>query len=265
MSIFDLLGILAVPATVVTLIVAAVAALRGRGRRALRILGVLGVCIAVYLATGLLVSLLKPQRVIAAGDPWCFDDWCLAVEHVSRTPGASDVTYGVDLRLFSRARRVSQRAKGAWIYLIDQQGHRYAPDADASAVPLDVLLGPGESVITSRVFQVPTGVWDLGLVTGHGGPYCGVMDILVIGASGCVFRKPTMVRIEVSRVAETEARAAFRRSATPRPRPPTRSRAPAPREGARRGSPGRAPPPARGAAAPPWPARRPRRRPSGRA
>ncbi len=196
MSLFDLLFILVFLATVVTLIVAALAALRGRGPTALRILGVLGVCVAGYLAAGLLVSLLGPRRVIAAGDPWCFDDWCLAVEHVSRTPGAWDVTYAVDLRVFSRARRVSQRAKGAWIYVIDQDSRRYPPDADASAVPLDVLLGPGESVTTSRVFHVPAGVRDLGLVTGHGGPYCGVMDILVIGASGCVFRKPTMIRIE---------------------------------------------------------------------
>ncbi len=196
MSILDLLFVLGFLVTVVTLIVAGVAALRGRGRTGLRILGVLGTCIAAYLATGLLVSLLAPRRVIAAGDPWCFDDWCLAVEHVRRTPGASDVTYAFDLRVFSRARRVSQRAQGAWIYLIDQHGHRYAPDADASAAPLDVLLRPNESVTTTRVFHVPPGVRALGLVTGHGGPYCGVMDVLVIGASGCVFRKPTMIRIE---------------------------------------------------------------------
>ena len=101
MSIFDLLFILVFLATVVTLIAAALAALRGRGTTALRILRLLGVCIAAYLATGLLVSVLEPRRVIA-GEPWCFDDWCLAVEHVSRSPGASDVTYAVDLRLFSR-------------------------------------------------------------------------------------------------------------------------------------------------------------------
>lgn len=196
MSIFDLLFILVSLATIVTLIVAAIAALRGRGRRARRILGVVGVCVAAYIAVGLLVSLIEPRRTIAVGDPWCFDDWCLGVEHVSRTAGASDVTYAVDLRLSSRARRVSQRARGAWIYLIDRDGHRYAPEADASAVPLDVLLGPMESVSTSRVFHVPAGARDLGLVTGHGGPYCGVMNILVIGASGCVFRKPTMIRIE---------------------------------------------------------------------
>lgn len=196
MSIFDLLFVLVFLATVATLVVAGVAALRGRGATALRILGVLGACIAAYVATGLFVSLLEPRRVIAAGDPWCFDDWCLAVEHVSRTPGASDVTYAVDLRVFSRARRVTQRALGAWIYLIDPHGHRYPPDADASGVPLDLRLGPNESVATSRVFHVPAGVRDLGLVTGHGGPYCGVMDILVIGAGGCVFRKPTMIRIE---------------------------------------------------------------------
>jgi len=102
----------------------------------------------------------------------------------------------VGLRISSRARRVTQRASGAWLYLIDDRGHLYSPDPDPSAVPLDVLLQPGESVTTSRVFEIPSGVRRLGLVTGHGGPYCGTMDILIIGASGCLFKKPSMIRIE---------------------------------------------------------------------
>jgi len=196
MSIFDLLFLFLFPVSLITLAAAVISAIRGRRSGALRILGVYGLCAAGYLATGVAVDFLKPQRVIPAGEPWCLDDWCLTVENVSRTPAASQVSYRIGLRISSRARRVTQRAKGAWIYLIDEQGRRYSPDADPSAVPLDVLLRPGDSVSTARAFEVPAGTRALGLVTGHGGPYCGAMDILVIGAGGCLFQKPTMIRIE---------------------------------------------------------------------
>jgi hypothetical protein len=195
MSIFDLLFIVAFLTSVATLATAAVMAIRGRREQALKTFGIYPICAAGYLATGVAVALLKPQRVLHAGDPWCFDDWCLTVEGVVRTPEASQVSYNVQLRISSRAGRVAQRAAGAWVYLIDSQGHRYSPDQDPSSVPLDVLLQPQESVTTSRIFRVPSGVHDLGLITGHGGPYCGPMDILIIGEGGCLFGKPTMITI----------------------------------------------------------------------
>ncbi len=195
MTIFDLLFIVAFLATIAALLAAAVYALRGRRAQALSALRNLGMCAAAYFVSGIAVAFFGPQHVIDVGDPWCFDDWCLSVEKVNRTPNPTSVCYDVGLRIFSRAGRASQRAKGPWIYLIDGRGRRYAPDSDPSAVPLDVLLQPGESVAASRVFQVPAGVRKLGLITGHGGPYCGPMDLLVIGASGCLFNKPTMIRL----------------------------------------------------------------------
>jgi hypothetical protein len=191
----DLLFLFVAVATLVTLATTALMAMSGRRRASVRTLLVLAGCLAGYLAVGLAVALARPQRVVSVGDPWCFDDWCLTVAHASAAPGVSGTTWTVDLRLSSVARRVSQRARGAWIYLIDDRGRRYAPDADPSALPLDVLLGPGESVTTSRSFRVPSEVRSLGLVTGHGGPSCGPMDLVVIGAGGCVFHKPTMIRI----------------------------------------------------------------------
>src|SRR5208282_958958 len=196
MSVFDLLFLLMFLISLVALAAAAIAAIRGRRSSALRILLVYGLCAAGYLAAGIAVDFWKPQRVIPAGDPWCFDDWCLTVEKVSRTQAAARISYQLELRISSRARRAAQRAKGAWIYLIDHQGRRYSPDPDPTAIPLDVLLQPGESVTTARVFEVPADARGLGLVTGHGGPYCGPMDLLVIGAGGCLFHKPAMIRIE---------------------------------------------------------------------
>jgi hypothetical protein len=194
-TIFDLLFLLTALATLVTLLSALGVAVIGRRALSLRMLGALGIAVAGYLVIGLLVSGMVPQRVIAVGDPWCFDDWCLSVEHATRTVGSSDVTYAVDLRVESRAKRVTQRAAGAWLYVIDDRGRRYAPDPAPSAVPLDVRLAPSESVTTSRVFHVPPDARGLGVITGHGGPYCGVMSFAVIGDAGCLFHKATMIRL----------------------------------------------------------------------
>ena len=196
MTVFDLLFILAFLISVVTIAVAAVSAARGRLSTALKILRLYCICAAGYLALAVAVAFLKPQRVMSIGDPWCFDDWCLMVEKVDRTAGPSQVAYNVELRIFSRARRVTQRANGAWIYLIDGRGRRYSPDPAPSAVPLDALLRPQESATTLRVFHVPPDAHELGLITGHGGPYCGPMDMLIIGSGGCLFRKPIMIRIQ---------------------------------------------------------------------
>jgi hypothetical protein len=195
MTIFDLIFLAAVLASAIAFIIAAISALSGRGAKALRILRIYGVCVVFYLAISLAVSFFRPQRILSTVDPWCMDDWCLQVEHVDSAPFGLKVSYDIKLRIYSTARRVSQRANGAWIYLIDEQGRRFAPNPDPSATPLTVELGPLQSVNTSRVFDVPADVRKLGLITGHGGPYCSPMNILIIGQGGCLFNRPTMIRI----------------------------------------------------------------------
>ncbi len=196
MTIFDLVFLLAMLATAVTLVALVVLLLRGAFQSALRVLIVYAICAAVYIATGVVVSYARPHRVLNVGDSWCFDDWCLAVDNVTRTPDGAYVSYRTDLRIFSTAGRVSQRAKGAWIYLIDDAGHLYSPEPDPTAVPLDVLLHPDESTKTSRTFRVPSGTGELGLITGHGGAYCGAMSFLIIGHTTCLFNRPPMIRIQ---------------------------------------------------------------------
>jgi len=194
-TIFDLLFLLAVLASAATFAYVVVSLVRRRRAQALRILRVYSGTVLLYVVAGLTISFLKPQRVIPIGAPWCFDDWCLTVQRLEQTPGPSATSYSVGFRIFSRARRVSQRAKGAWIYLIDERGHLYPPESDPSVVPLDALLHPLESVQTSRVFKVPNGSHPVGLITGHGGSYCGPMTFLIIGESGCAFKKPTMIAL----------------------------------------------------------------------
>lgn len=194
MTLFDLLFLASALAAIVSMVIAGAAAIRGHGAKAAAILKRLGVAAIAYLALVLIVAAATPQKVLKVGDPWCFDDWCLSVRSVTQMPGPPGVTYTISLRIFSDAKRVTQRAKGAWIYLIDQRGTRYAPLANHSDTPLDVLLQPGESVETSRTFMVPNGVTGLGLVTGHPRDYCSFSPI--IGENSCLFNKPTMVRIE---------------------------------------------------------------------
>jgi hypothetical protein len=193
MTIFDLLFLACLFTTAATLLTTAAAAIRGQWARCGSILKRLAVGVVAYLGLGLIVAIAAPQRILDVGDPWCFDDWCLSVENVRRTAAGPDDVYRVSLRIFSRAKRVSQRAKGAWIYIIDGRGRRFEPQPDASAIPLDVRLEPGQEVATSRVFKIPADATRLGLITGHGGPYC---SSPIIGEMGCVFNKPTMVRID---------------------------------------------------------------------
>ena len=195
MTVFDLLFLASALAAIAALVTAAAFAVGGRGDRSVAILKRLGMAVLAYAALVLIVAAATPQKIMQPGDPWCFDDWCLSVESFTQMPTPAGTYYTVSLRVFSEAKRVSQRAKDAWIYLIDRRGVRYSPVPNASDKPLDVLLQPGESVQTSRTFLVPNGVHELGLITGHGGPYCSMLPP-IIGEGGCLFNKPTMVRIE---------------------------------------------------------------------
>ncbi|MCU1335075.1 MAG: hypothetical protein JWO19_656 [Bryobacterales bacterium] len=191
MTIFDLLFLAAFLVSFITLAAAAYAAVRGRLRRAFSILRVWLICAAVYLGISVAVAFLAPQRVIAAGEPWCFDDWCLTVENAKRT----DTNYIVNMSISSRARRVAQRANGAWIYVRDENDKHYDPAPDPAETPLDVRLQPGESIAAKRSFDLPPNVRELGLVTGHGGPPCGLLSLVIIGNGGCLFHKQTMIQL----------------------------------------------------------------------
>jgi hypothetical protein len=74
-SIFDLAFILAFLASVMLLCAAIVAFLGRRWRREVRVPRAHGIGLAIYLALAAGVALLVPQKVLAVGNPWCFDEW----------------------------------------------------------------------------------------------------------------------------------------------------------------------------------------------
>jgi hypothetical protein len=193
MTILDLVFLECFLLSLIAFVAAAYAAIRGHVSRAFSILGIWLACAILYLGVSVSVPYAVPQRVIAIDTPWCFDDWCLTVKNVQH----ADMNYNVDMLISSEAKRVTQRAKGAWIYLRDENDRHYEPFDDPGQVPLDVLLQPGESIGAHRRFHVPAKVHELGLVTGHGGggPPCSWMSLLIIGNGGCLFHKQTMIRL----------------------------------------------------------------------
>ncbi|HEY4365325.1 MAG TPA: hypothetical protein VGN17_30465 [Bryobacteraceae bacterium] len=189
-TIFDLVFALVLLASVASLLAAALFAIFRRGARALHVLKIWAMGAAVYLTLLLAVSFAQPQRVLHTGDLRCWDDWCMTVERVQRSTESGEARYDVALRISSRALRVNQRALDAKVYLVDDQGHRYSPVKDDSAIPLNVLLHPGESLPTARSFTLPEDARNVGLIANHGdGP-----GNFIIGDEASFFHKRTVVR-----------------------------------------------------------------------
>jgi hypothetical protein len=187
-TLFDLLFILLFLTAAATLVTAAVYAVRGPRARAVTLIKRLVIGSALYLAAVYSATALSRQTVLHPGDPECNDDWCIAVDGVKRAPAQ----YIVTLRIFSRARGRAQREGLATdVYLVDAHWNRYDPVHNPNDIPLNVLLQPGESVTTQRVFQVPAGAQRVGLMVGRSGPpVC-----LIIGECGA-FHKETVIQLD---------------------------------------------------------------------
>jgi hypothetical protein len=209
-TIYDLLFVVLFLTGAGTLLTAAVAALRGHPGTARVLLRRLGLGAVIYLGIVAAVSLISPQRFLELGDEQCADDWCIAATAVHRSPGAAAVAYEVTFRISSRARRVAQRERGVAVYLRDRHGRRYAP-APGAGIPFDMRLEPGQQVTTARVFALPAGVTDLGLVIvrGSGSPFPGCC---IIGDESSLLHKRTIVRLEPTATVS----AAWRRPASAR-------------------------------------------------
>jgi hypothetical protein len=192
MSLFDLLFIAVFLGTVVTLLSAAFQAIRGRGAKALVLLRRCCICVGAYLGIVVLASVFWPRTVLQVGERRCFDDWCIAVENASRQEARGGVNYLITLRLTSTARRVTQRENAVVVYLADERGRRYDPIPDPSAVPLNIQLGPQESVAATRSFELPPDAREPGLVIAHEGGF--PIGWFIIGDETW-FHKPTIVRL----------------------------------------------------------------------
>lgn len=173
MGVFDLVLILTVLASLATLITVAIIAVTGRLALAGRMLVGWGLCVAAYLCLVVVVSLFTHPRLLAIAESACFDDWCIAVDHIDKAaaPGAETQTYSVTFRLSSRARRITQRERNFVAYIRDAEGRRYDTSPVTMGEPFDVQLGPGQSVRTTRVYQLPATAQNPQLVLAHEGGF----------------------------------------------------------------------------------------------
>jgi len=192
MNVFEPLFLLLAFVTLVTLLTAATFAATGRLARAGRVLLRLALGAAIYFGIVVVVTLVSPRKVYRVGDEQCFDDWCIAVVDAQRSSDPQG-TYEVLLRLRNRARRMPMGEKGTVVYLTDARGRRYDPLPDSAAVPLDVRLEPGESVIATRRFLVSPDASDVGLVYTHEGGF--PIGWFII-AEGGWFAQPPIVRLD---------------------------------------------------------------------
>jgi hypothetical protein len=193
MNLFEPLFLLLAAATIASLATAAALAIRGRIGRAGRILRRVGVGAGLYFVVVIGVSAFSPPREFHVGDLRCFDDWCITVTGARRHDTPQGSSYDVSLRLSNRAKRVPMGEKGTVVYLVDAAGHRYDPEPDAAAVPLDTQIQPGESAMATRRFLVPPGAGPVGLVYTHEGGF--PMGWLIISEDGW-FKRPSVVRLD---------------------------------------------------------------------
>ena len=192
MTIFDLLFLAIVFGTVVVWITAAVLAMRRRGRGVRRLLVGWVSFMAIYLMVVIAVSLMSPGRVLARGEPQCFDDWCIAINGIDQQQNGALTTCVVSLQPSSRAKRVSQRENGVSVVLVDNQGRTFEPRLDPSDTPFNALLYPGESVTVRRTFDVPANAKGLSLIVRHHGG----LGAFIIGDQASLFHKPTLMRLK---------------------------------------------------------------------
>ena len=193
MTIFEPLFVLLVLAAVATLVTAGVAALRGQRPRALGILQRLAIGAAFYFAVVLIVAFAAVPAVHRIGEPQCFDDWCITVTAAKRSDSASVQSWSVTLRISSRAKRVQQRENGAAVHLVDSRGQTYQPGSADLAVPLDGLVGPGESFDATRRFDLPLDATGVRLVFNHEGGF--PIGAFIIGENQ-LFHDATVIALE---------------------------------------------------------------------
>jgi len=97
----------------------------------------------------------SPQTVVKRGDSYCWDLWCMGIQDVDATPRGSDVTYRIDVRVFSDANSVKTGLDEARLFLVDDRGRRFSMIEDPSVIPIHTELAPGQSIDTSLTFVAP--------------------------------------------------------------------------------------------------------------
>jgi hypothetical protein len=181
--------------TAIGVIGVGVSQVRGERQRVRRgIAWIVGVWV-VYLCVLIGVSLGQRQRVVAMGEPQCFDEMCFTVTGVEEVPGFlirdGRRLVRVSVRVVNRARKAQSEGL-IRAYLVDGQGRRWEESAGVNGVELTARVAGGGSVVSEPVFKVAGDATGLGLVFTHGRRQPGV---LVIGDSDSLLHERTVVEL----------------------------------------------------------------------
>jgi hypothetical protein len=147
----------------------------------------------VYLCVVIGVSLLQQRRVVAIGEPQCFDEMCFAVTRVEEVPGFLIRDGRRLLRVSVQVKNKGRKAQSEGLiraYLQDGQGRRWEESPGVNGVGLTARVAGGDSVVSEPVFKVAGDASGLGLVLTHGRWQPGV---LVIGDSDSLLHHKTVV------------------------------------------------------------------------
>ena len=170
MTVFDLALILLVLGTAVAVVVGVAALFFRRWKFAGQLLAGVIVVWIVYLGAGTVVAVRASQHIVPLGEDRCFDEMCFAVTGWNRTPSKNvgRSFYSVDVRITNRSRGRAQREIGRKGVLIDRSGRVYevseegmrafSPVGGPPFPGLDAEVGPGQSLETTLVFDLPTDV-----------------------------------------------------------------------------------------------------------
>jgi hypothetical protein len=150
---------------------------------------------AAYLCVLVAVSLGQKQRVVAVGEPQCFDEMCFTVMGVEELPGFlirdGRRLVRVTLRVANHGKKVQSEGL-IWAYLVDEQGRRWEESLGVNGVGLTTKVAGGGTVVSEPVFKVAANATGLGLVLTHGRWQPGV---LVIGDSDSWLHRRTVVKL----------------------------------------------------------------------
>jgi hypothetical protein len=150
---------------------------------------------AMYLVVLIGVSLVQKQKVVAVGQPQCFDNMCFTVTGVEEVKG---FLIHDQRRLVRVTVRVTNRGRSAksdglmQAYLVDAQWRRWKESTGVNGVGLTAKVAAGDSVTSQPVFKLAGDATGLKLVLTHGWKQSGV---LVIGDSDSLLHRKTVVEL----------------------------------------------------------------------
>jgi hypothetical protein len=174
----------------------------GAFRPATKTLAVLGALWSVFIGGVIATSWLSPQTIVKIGESYCEDIWCIGVKNVTVELRNAETQYNLDVRIFSDANTAEISAKGASLFLVDDEGRHY-PLVASSPIPFDTNLKPRQVIDTSLMFVVPSNARHLFLTGMRGGssgggeipPFARILVSLYVFSDTSLMHKQPLLRV----------------------------------------------------------------------